>query len=134
MPRELDEKVMVSGQIQPDDVAGLKQLGVTMIVNNRPDGEEPGQPTGADIEKAAEEAEIAYRAAPIIRGIGPADVDAMQEAIDACEGKLLAYCRSGTRSTLAWALARRKQGTSVEKLQEAAAGAGVDLTPVAHLL
>lgn len=134
MPRQLDEKTLVSEQIQPDDVAGLKPMGVTMIVNNRPDGEEPGQPTGAEIQEAAEQAGIAYRAVPIIRGIGPGDVEAMQEAIEAAEGKVLAYCRSGTRSTLAWALARREQGASVDEVREAAASAGVDLAPIAHLL
>lgn len=134
MIRQLDDKTLVSGQIAPKDVAGLKGQGVTMIVNNRPDGEEPGQPTGADIEAAAEAAGITYRAVPIHRGIGPADVDAMQTAIAAADGKVLAYCRSGTRSTLAWAVARRKQGASLEELQTAAARAGIDLAPIAHLL
>ena len=84
--RQLDDKVMVSGQIHPSDVAGFKQLGVTMIVNNRPDGEEPGQPLGSAIEQAAREAGIEYRSVPIIRGIGPADAESMAEAFDACEG------------------------------------------------
>ena len=135
MLRQLDAKTLISGQIQPTDVAGLKQQGVTMIVNNRPDGEDPGQPRAGDIEAAAEKAGIAYRFVPIHRGIGPADVECMQEAIrDAGDGKLLAFCRSGNRSALAWAVARREQGASVEELEKAAAGAGVDLSPVAHLL
>jgi len=131
---QLDEKTLVSSQIAPADVADLKARGVTMIVNNRPDGEDPGQPTGLEIEQAAEAAGISYRAIPIVRGIGPADVDAMQEAIAAADGTMLAYCRAGTRSTLAWAVARRKQGASVEELAEAAARARVDLAAVAHLL
>ena len=134
MIRSLDDKTLVSGQIAPGDVAELKQLGIAMIVNNRPDGEEPGQPTGAEIENAAEAAGIAYRYVPIHRGIGPADVEAMEEALAATDGRMLAYCRTGTRSTLAWALARREQGASVEELEEAAAQAGYDLTPIAHLL
>ena len=134
MLRKLDEKALVSGQIQPSDVAQLKQLGVTMIVNNRPDGEDSGQPASAEIEAAADQAGIAYRFVPITRGIGPSDVQAMQEAIDACDGKLLAFCRSGNRSALAWAVARREQGVSLEELETAAAAAGVDLSPVAHLL
>ena len=131
---QLDDKTMVGSQLAPTEVPGLESLGVTMIVNNRPDGEEPGQPTGLEIEQAAQAAGITYRAAPIHRGIGPSDVDAMQEAMAAADGKVLAYCRSGTRSTLAWAVARRKEGASVEELAEAAARAGVDLAPVAHLL
>ena len=134
MIRPLDEKTLVGGQIQPAEVAGLKSAGVTLIVCNRPDGEEPGQPTAADIERAAEAAGIAFRNVPIIRGIGPSDAEAMQEALEAAEGKLLAYCRTGNRSTLAWAVARRGQGASTEELEKAAAGAGIDLSPVAHLL
>jgi len=132
--RPLDEKMQVSGQIRPEDVAQLKESGVTMIVNNRPDGEEPGQPHSSEIEAAAEKAAIAYRFVPIQRGIGPADVECMREAIEAAEGKVLAFCRSGNRSALAWAVARRAQGASIEELQEAAARAGVDLSPVSHLL
>lgn len=132
--RQLDDKVMVSGQIHPSDVAGLKQLGVTMIVNNRPDGEEPGQPLGSAIEEAAREAGIEYRSVPIIRGIGPADAESMAEAFDACEGKLLAFCRSGNRSALVWAVARSERGVPREEIERNAAEAGVDLSAVAHLL
>lgn len=134
MPRELDDKVMVSGQIRPEQVPGLKAEGVTMIVNNRPDGEEPGQPLGADIEAAAKSCGIAYRSIPIIRGIGPSDVELMQEAMDECDGRMLAFCRSGTRSTLAWAVARAREGMPREEIAERAAKAGVDIAPVAHLL
>lgn len=134
MIRRLDETALISGQIQPGDVRRLRDEGVTMIVNNRPDGEDPGQPAAADIEAAAEAAGVPYRFVPITRGIGPSDIEAMREAIEAAEGKLLAFCRSGNRSALAWAVARREQGASLEELQKAAAAAGVDLSPVAHLL
>ncbi|MFP5330225.1 MAG: TIGR01244 family sulfur transferase [Alphaproteobacteria bacterium] len=132
--RPLDENTLISGQVRPEEVARLKEEGVTMIVNNRPDAEEPGQPLSAEIEKAAEEAGIAYRFVPIMRGIGPADVECMSEALEAAGGKVLAFCRSGNRSALAWALARRSQGASIEELQQAAANAGIDLSPIAHLL
>jgi uncharacterized protein (TIGR01244 family) len=133
--RQLDDKTFVSGQIRPEEFAQLKQQGVTMIVNNRPDGEDPDQPRAAEIEAAAEEAGIAYRFVPIQRGIGPADVERMQEAMaEAADGKLLAFCRSGNRSALAWAVARREQGASIEEIEQAAARAGIDLAPVAHLL
>ena len=132
--RRLDDFTLVSGQIPPEQVPALAREGLTVLVNNRPDFEEPGQPLAADIEGAAEQAGIAYRFVPIIRGIGPADVAATREAIEAADGKVLLFCRSGTRSTLAWALARREQGASVEELEQAAAGAGVSLNPIAHLL
>ncbi len=133
--RSLGDKVMVCGQIAPDDVAGLAGDGVTMLVNNRPDGEEPGQPMAADIEAAAEAAGIAYRFVPIIRGIGPADVDAMQEAVQgAGDGKLLAFCRSGQRSAFALALAQRGEGGSRDEVEQRLTAAGIDPGPIAHLL
>ena len=135
MTRQLDDQVSVSRQIAPEDVAQLKQQGVTMIVNNRPDGEDPGQPLGADIEAAAKQAGIDYRFVPIRRGMGPSDVEAMQEAIRGCgDGKLVAFCRSGHRSALAWAVARAEEGVPREDIERRAAAAGVDLSPVSHLL
>ena len=132
--RELDDKVLVSGQIRPDEVAALRTQGVTLIVNNRPDGEKPGQPLGAEIEEAAAAAGIDYRSVPIIRGIGPADADAMRDAISSSPGKVLAFCRSGTRSALAWALARNDEGMAREEIERRLISVGVDPTPIAHLL
>ena len=132
--RQLDEKTLVSGQIEPGDVAQLKRQGVTMIVNNRPDDEEPGQPRAADIKQAAEAAGIAYRFIPIARGIGPADAEAMREAVSESGGKLLAFCKSGARSTYVWAVAQAEDGRDRGEIEKAAAAAGYDLTPVAHLL
>jgi len=135
MLRQLDDRTLVSGQIAPDDVAGLGGQGVTMIVNNRPDDEDPGQPLGAAIEAAAKAAGIEYRHVPIARGIGPADVDEIQEAIRDCgDGKLLLYCRQGHRSALAWAVARAEDGVPRDELERLAAKAGVDLSSVDHLL
>ena len=134
MARQLDDKVLVSGQIHPDEVAALVGEGITMLVNNRPDGEEPGQPLGVEIEEAARAVGLDYRSIPIIRGIGPADAEAMQEAIRSAGGKLLAFCRTGTRSSLAWALAKNDEGMPREEIEARLRSAGVDPTPIAHLL
>lgn len=135
MHRQLDEKTLVNGQISPDDVAELKALGVTLIVNNRPDGEDAGQPESDDIEAAAKAAGIDYRHVPIARGMGPSDIEAMREAMHSVgDGKLFAFCRSGNRSTLAWAVAKSEDGVSREELDRCANRAGFDLGPVSHLL
>jgi uncharacterized protein (TIGR01244 family) len=135
MIRQLDDKVMVSGQVAPHEVAGLAAQGITVLVNNRPDGEEPEQPLASEIEDAAAAAGIAYRHVPILRGIGPADVECMQQAMrDAGDGKLLAFCRSGTRSALALGLAKREAGASADEVQRCLAAAGFDAGPIAHLL
>jgi len=134
MIRQLDEKTLVSGQIRPEEIAGLVDQGVTLIVNNRPDGEEPGQPLGVAIEEAAAAVGIDYRHIPIIRGIGPADAEAMNDALAATDGKVLAYCRSGMRSALAWALAQSEQGVPRAEIERCVIEAGYDPTPIAHLL
>jgi uncharacterized protein (TIGR01244 family) len=135
MQRQLDEKTLVDGQIGPDDVIALKELGVTLIVNNRPDGEDADQPTSDEIEAAAKAAGLDYRHVPIARGLGPSDIEAMREAMHSVgEGKLFAFCRSGNRSTLAWAVAKSEDGLSREELNRCAAQAGFDLGPVAHLI
>ena len=135
MIRQLDDKVMVSGQVAPHEVAALAEQGVTVLVNNRPDGEEPDQPLASEIEDAAAAAGIGYRYVPIIRGIGPADVEEMQAAMREAEGgKLLAFCRSGTRSALASALAKREEGASLEEVVQQLNQAGIDHGPIAHLL
>lgn len=135
MIRKLDDRIWVSGQIASHEVAGLAESGVTMLVNNRPDGEEADQPPAAEIEAAAEQAGIAYRFVPILRGIGPADVESMQEAMRAAgDGKLLAFCRSGTRSALACALAQREDGAAREEVEKRLTDAGFDPSPIAHLL
>jgi uncharacterized protein (TIGR01244 family) len=133
--RQLDDRTLIAGQIAPGDIAGLVAQGVTMIINNRPDGEDVGQPLAADIEAAAEAAGIGYRHIPIARGLGPSDVENMREAIESVgDGKMLAFCRSGNRSALVWAVARAEEGVPREQLEQAAAGAGISLAPVAHLL
>jgi uncharacterized protein (TIGR01244 family) len=135
MIRQLDDRTLVSGQIAPNEVAGLAEQGITVLVNNRPDGEEPGQPFAGDIEEAAAAAGIAYRFVPIIRGIGPADIEAMQEAMrEAGDGKLLAFCRSGSRSALTLALALRQEGVAREDIERKVTDAGFDIGPIAHLL
>jgi uncharacterized protein (TIGR01244 family) len=136
MIRQLDDRTLVSGQIRPEEIAGLvERHGVTMLVNNRPDGEEPDQPPASAIEAAAEAAGISYRHVPIIRGIGPSDVEAMQEALRAADdGQVLAFCRSGSRSALTWALAVRGEGRPRGEIERKVEAAGFNVAPIEHLL
>ncbi|TFI59411.1 TIGR01244 family phosphatase [Sphingomonas parva] len=126
MIRQLDEGMMVGGQLYPERIAGLD---VKMIVNNRPDGEEPGQPTSEEIAAAAKAAGIAYRHIPVA-GLSQPLVAEMEEALAAAEGPVLAFCKSGTRSAFLWALARARMGDDPDALAEKAAAAGYDLTPI----
>ena len=132
--RKLDDTTFVAGQIWPEDVTAAAAAGVTMIVNNRPDDEEAGQPGSAEIESAARAAGVDYRFIPVSSGVSEAQIAAMAEALEAADGKVLAFCRSGTRSTLLWALARARLGEKGESLAQKAAAAGFDLAPVKAIL
>ena len=135
MIRQLDDKTLISGQLAPDDLPALRQQGVAMVVNNRPDNEDAGQPLSAELEAAAKAAGIDYRHIPIRYGIGPSEVEAMREALHAVgDGKMLAFCRSGNRSALAWAVARADDGADPDELCRTAEAAGFNLGPVVHLL
>ena len=131
----LDRQAAVRGQVQPQEVSALAAQGVTVLINNRPDGEEPDQPHAHEIEDAAAAAGITYHHIPIARGIGPAEVAAMSQALEEAQGgQLLAFCRSGNRSALALALAKRERGESAEEVQRCLTDAGFDSGPIAHLL
>ncbi|MDP8912878.1 MAG: TIGR01244 family sulfur transferase [Pseudomonadota bacterium] len=134
MLRRIDERVLVAGQIRRDDMEALKAGGIGMIVNNRPDDEEAGQPSSAEMEAAARAAGIDYRYIPVASGFSANQVEAMSEALRDAEGQILAFCRSGTRSTYLWALARARHGDPAEELMQKAAAAGYDLGPIEALL
>jgi len=129
--RKLSDTMLASPQISLADIAAAKAAGVTLIVNNRPDGEEPSAPQGDEIAAAAEAAGLAYVAIPIGHsGFSEPQVDALIAALKANQGAALGYCRSGTRSTLLWALAQAKMGMAPGAIAEAAWQAGYDISPV----
>jgi uncharacterized protein (TIGR01244 family) len=133
--RKLDENMLVSPQLELADIAQARAAGIALIVNNRPDGEDPAAPQGADIAAAAAAAGINYLAIPIGHaGFSEPQVDAMIAARDQAEGPILAYCRSGTRSTLLWALASAKQGENPDAIARTAAQAGYDVSPIRSLI
>ena len=129
--RRLSSDMLASAQISLADIAEAKAMGVTLIVNNRPEGESDDQTPGEAIEAAARQAGIDYLAIPVSHaGFSHPQVEALAEALKKTEGPVLGYCRSGTRSTLLWALARASMGDQPEALAVAAANAGYDVGPV----
>lgn len=131
MIRTIDSNVSVAPQILPEQMPEIAAAGFVAIVNNRPDDEEPGQPSGAAIQAAAEAAGLAYTAIPVTHaGFGHDQLGAMRAALDAADGPVLAYCRSGTRSCNLWALAEAKAGGDPAELVGKAQGAGYDLSGI----
>lgn len=125
--RQLDSGVWVSPQPTPAAMAALAAAGVRRVINNRPDGEEPGQPSSSEIEAAARAAGLDYLWLPIQGLPGPDQVAAVGEALEDGLPTLL-FCRSGARSTAAWALARSRRGDDPAAIRDAAASAGYDLS------
>lgn len=133
--RKLSDTVWASPQIEIGDIEAAKASGVAMIINNRPDGEDPGAPQSDDIAAAAEAAGLAYVAIPIGHsGFSEPQIDQMIAALEKADGPVLAYCRSGTRSTFLWALAQAKSGESPEAITQAAMAAGYDISPIRAML
>lgn len=132
MFRKLEDGIYASPQITVDEVAAAKALGIGLIVNNRPEGESGDQTPGDAIEAAARQAGIAYRAIPVTHaGFAPWQVEAMQAALaEAGDAPVLAYCRSGTRSTLLWALAQAAGGRDPDAIEAAAAAGGYDASMI----
>ena len=129
--RSLSASVLASPQITAGDIAEARDLGVTLVVNNRPEGEAADQVPGDQIAEAARTGGLDYRAIPIDHsGFSMAQGEAMVDALESAQGKVLAYCRSGTRSTLLWALAAASKGADPEAIAQAAAAAGYDVSPV----
>ena len=128
----IDDVVFVSGQLQPADVAALAGDGFAWLVNHRPDGEEAGQPAARAVSEAASAAGLTMVHAPV-RGLP--DAEAVAATARVLAGlrpgeKVLMFCRSGMRSSAAWAMARSQAGVPADDLRTQAAAAGYDLSRV----
>ncbi len=134
MFRTIDETLLVAGQIAPEDLAMAAAQGVRTVINNRPDGEQPGQPGSAEIEAAARAAGLGYVHIPVDHsGFSMAQIEAMAAAL-AEPGPALAFCRSGTRSTFLWALARGLAGDEPTEIAAKATNAGYDVSPLMPMI
>jgi len=100
---KLTEACSVAGQIQPADVEALKQSGFVTVVCNRPDDEDLGQPAATEISSACDEHGVAFHHLPISNaGMNAEMVKEFQQIVAESNGPVLAYCRSGQRSSVLW--------------------------------
>ncbi len=124
--RPLSKELSVSAQIRVADIAALAAQGYRSVINNRPDGEEPGQPASATLATAATQVGLDYRYVPVIPGqLQDAQVTAFAAALADMPGPVLAFCRTGTRSSTLWAL---QASGSADAILETARVAGYDLS------
>ncbi|SDS32502.1 bifunctional protein tyrosine phosphatase family protein/NAD(P)/FAD-dependent oxidoreductase [Pseudomonas oryzae] len=104
--KRLTPFIAVAGQLEPADMGALAASGYRCVINNRPDDEGEGQPSSATLRTAAEASGLEYHHLPVVSGqITDEDVSAFRELLDQVRGPVLAFCRTGTRSTTLWALA-----------------------------
>jgi sulfide:quinone oxidoreductase len=124
-PRPLTPGFAVTGQVAVGD---LREIAASfrLIINNRPDGEEPGQPSSAELQAAARKLGLDYTYIPISGEIAERQVADFAEALAASRGPTLAFCRTGNRSARLWALSQAGK-RSVTRILAAAAHAGYDV-------
>jgi sulfide:quinone oxidoreductase len=126
-PKTLTDEIAVCAFVPPEELAELAPRFRT-IVNNRPDREEPGQPTSAELEAEARRLGLDYVHIPVVPGQVKADqVAAFGDAVTKRKGPVLAFCKSGRRAATLWALSQAGQ-RSAEEILRAAAAAGYDLS------
>jgi uncharacterized protein (TIGR01244 family) len=128
--RRVNDALSVSPQVTEADMARAAAEGFVLVINNRPDGEDPGQPSSATIEAAARAAGLDYLHVPVRGGPTPDQVAAVHAATEAAGGPVLAFCRSGTRSIVTWSLGQAMAGEDRQILVAQGHQAGYDLSGV----
>lgn len=132
---QLDTNVFVAPQVDAEGIRQAAMQGITTIINNRPDDEEFSQPESHELEALTKLLGMKYCHIPVTHaGMSALQIDQMILALSQSDGPVLAFCRSGTRSTLLWALARAKLGDVPDELAAKAHAAGYDLTPIRAML
>jgi sulfide:quinone oxidoreductase len=125
--RQITPAFAVAGQLRPEDLPGIAAKGFRTIVNNRPDGEEPGQPSSDTLAAEARRLGLAWRDLPLVPGqFSDEQARALAQTLDELQGPVLAFCRSGRRSAALWALAEARR-RDPDAILAAARAAGCDL-------
>lgn len=132
----VDDRVSVSGQLDPADMAEIAGAGFTTVVNNRPDGEAFfGQPKTAELRAAAEAAGLQFLDLPFSGPRAtPDQVRALADLLASGDVRVVAFCKSGMRSALLWGAASLANGRSLDEVLQGARRAGQELGGVADLM
>lgn len=129
----LTESLAVASQITADDIREIAARGYRVLINNRPDDEEPGQLSSAEARAEAEAAGLAYHYLPFTAGtLTQADIAAFGKLLAEAEGPVLAHCRSGTRCCLIWSATQLKAGGSADALIADGAAKGFEISALSR--
>jgi uncharacterized protein (TIGR01244 family) len=125
---ELAPGIAAAGALSAADIEALAASGVKTIINNRPDGEDPGQLSADEARRLCAAHGIAYHHIPFVAAtLTRADIDAFDAVLKSAPQPVVAHCRSGTRSTMIWALTRMREGENPTSLVALGARNGVDI-------
>ena len=131
---ELAPGITAAGALSAADIEALAAAGVKTIINNRPDGEDPGQLPADEARRLCAARGIAYHHIPFVAAtMTRADIDAFDAALKSAPQPVVAHCRSGTRSTMIWALTRMLDGEDPAVLVALGTRNGVDITALPML-
>lgn len=131
--RQLTPDLAVSPQIQPQDVSALAEAGFRVLVNNRPDDEVEADIDHVVMQAAAQAAGMRYHYLPFTPGqITPDLINGFAQAT-AAGGPVIAYCRSGNRCTVLWALTQAGR-RSENEIMQTGARAGYDLSGILPII
>ena len=129
--RRVTDQLSVSPQITLEDLPRAAAMGFKLVINNRPDGEDPAQPPSAAVEAAARAAGLQYAYIPVRGGPTQDQVAEERSILENSEGPVLAFCRTGTRSIITWSLGEAMDGArSRDELVALGLEAGYDLNGV----
>ena len=130
-PKAIDQNLSVSEQIASQDITAIASAGFKSVICNRPDGEGADQPVFAEIETAARAAGLAAAYLPIVSGkVSDEDAAEFGLLMDRLPKPVLAYCRTGTRSTTLWSLSEGARGRPLPEILLATKSAGYDMSGV----
>ena len=123
-----------AGALSREDIEALATSGVKTIINNRPDNEDAGQLSADEARKLCAAHGIAYHHIPFVNAtLTKAEIDAFEKVLMSGSHPMVAHCRSGTRSTMVWALTRMRQGDDPAALVALGAKNGVDISALPAL-
>lgn len=134
--RRLTDHLAVAPQLDAVDFQAAKQAGFKTIINNRPDGEDPGQLPAAEAAAIAAQFGLVYIHQPVTTpSLNGVSAQAFADALAEAPGPVLAHCRSGTRCTILWSLAEAKAGERpVDEILRIAGDAGYDIAAYRPML
>ena len=134
--KPLNDRVAVCGQLRPADMPSIAAAGYAAVVNNRPEGEAMiGQPPTEALRRAAEGAGLAFLDLPFSgTSLRPDQVRRFRSLLAERPGKVVAFCKSGMRSTLMWAAAAIAEGAELNRVLDAARMAGQNLDAASDIV